>query len=323
MSAGAHGAQKILTLNYPQDKSVREYGLMGISINLPWESVERLTISVNGKQRTSKVPASDTECFSVPVEPGVNKIEINAYKDERVSESLTFDVFRRSDLVGEYRNIPADYKRDFFHRDKMDLCTKCHELKPGADDAKPINPATFSKNTGNAVSSTSTCYSCHKSIMNYPYVHGPASVWSCLSCHETGSSPMYTVKKPDTEICYSCHIEQKSEWVSKKYTHGPVTIGKCTICHSPHASENAFILYKSTWDLCINCHAEKANGVHVIGDAMFRKGHPTHERPDPVQIGRELTCASCHNPHASNYPHLWAFEADSLYDFCQKCHNKK
>ena len=236
------------------------------------------------------------------------------------------NVFRRSDLVSEYRKPPRSFKKVQFHIEDHIQCKECHVLESGAQDRKSIRPGSDSPGAANgnkALTVSSTCSSCHNNITLSPYVHGPASVWSCLSCHDKDAAITYSVRQPVKDVCYECHIEQKKEWNSKKYIHGPVNVGKCTICHSPHSSDNAFNLFKSTWDLCVNCHAEKGTGLHVLGDAIFEKGHPTKGRKDPVRIGKELTCASCHNPHASNFPHLWAFEVDDLFELCKKCHFDK
>jgi predicted CXXCH cytochrome family protein len=325
-SLNAEGSQDIITVHYPPNKIVKEYGLLTISLSVPEDfEGDEIRADVNGKEKIIVISERNFRCFAVPLDPGFNKIKISAIEDGRPVDSITMDVFRRSDLISEYRISPPDYKKDYFHSKARQLCSMCHILEPNEADKKPVDLATFSSiyDENRADNITSTCYSCHKSIMSYPYVHGPASVWSCLSCHDSESTPRYSVAKPDTEMCYKCHIEQKSEWSSRKYIHGPVNIGKCTICHSPHASENPFNLFKSTWNLCVNCHFEKGSGTHVLGGSLFKEGHPTRDREDPVRIGKELTCASCHNPHASNYPHLWAFEVDTVEDLCQKCHHDK
>ncbi len=319
------GTEKAITINYPPDKTVREYGLLGVSVNLSRDLGDRIIANVNSKKRATITPLLGTECFSVPLEPGINTVELIAYKGDDVVENIIFDVFRRSELISGFRNVPPGFKKDNFHSEDRKICTKCHILKPNVYDLKPVNPATYpgeSFESEKLVETTSTCYSCHKKITAQSYVHGPASVWSCLSCHDDDTIPDYSVKTPDSELCYECHIDEKKDWLSKKYTHGPVTIGKCTICHSPHGSDNAFNLFKSTWDLCVNCHAAKADGAHVIADTLFKEGHPTRGRQDPLRVGKELTCASCHSAHASNYPHLWAFEVASLYELCQKCHKQ-
>lgn len=319
-------SRQTITLHYPPDKAVMEYDLLGISLSMPKDSADKIKVDVNEDNKVNIIPDSEIECFTVSLKPGVNSIEITATKGGEFVDNINLNVFRRSDLISEHRNPPADFKKYYFHMEERTQCTKCHVLKPREYDRKPVNPAEFVAGAFDdkaVFAATSTCYSCHNKITSYAYIHGPASVWSCLSCHDNGSSPGYPVKKPDTEVCYECHVEQKNKWTTKPYVHGPVNIGKCTICHSPHASNYPFNLYKSAWDLCVNCHSENGSGKHVLGDSFSTEGHPTRDRQDPVRIGKELTCSSCHNPHASNSPNLWAFDVQSTFELCVKCHEDK
>ncbi len=323
----ADAGQEAVVLHTPPDRAVIEYDVLNISISIPEGAADLIRVSVDGTDRKEIIPDLNFECFSVKInKPGTSTVEVSAFKGEALVASFVRNIFRRSDLESEYRKPPRSFKTVRFHMNDHPECKKCHVLEISGYDKKPIRPGTFSseKLSGEKVfAATSTCYSCHNNITKSPFVHGPASVWSCLSCHESNAPIKYSVKKPLKDVCYECHVDQKNEWGSKKYIHGPVNVGECTICHSPHSSDYAFNLYKSTWDLCVNCHAEKGTGLHVLGDAIFEKGHPTKGRKDPIRIGKELTCASCHNPHASNYPHLWAFEVDDLFELCKKCHFDK
>ncbi len=322
----AEGGQGIITLHYPPDRTIMEYGLLGISLSVPEGSADEIMVKVNNSEPRGIAAPGEFVCFTVPLDPGINSIEIAALKGKTILDKVSLSVFRRSDLISRYRVPPPDFKKAYFHAGERAECTKCHAMEPGVFDRKPVSPATFSTeafDNETVIAATSTCYSCHKGLTAYPYVHGPASVWSCLSCHEPGSEPRYSVGKPDSTVCYGCHVEQKNKWLSMKYHHGPVTIGKCTICHSPHASENPFNLFRSTWELCVNCHLEKGTGKHVLADSSSSEGHPTRNRKDPVRTGKELTCASCHNPHASDSPHLWAFSVQDALQLCRKCHYDK
>jgi len=315
-----------VTLRYPPDKTVMEFDLLNISMEVPRDSADLIKVKVNDKEKVKIVPDNIYECFSVPLALGINSIEITATKKGKHVLDMTLHVFRRSDLSAEYMKIPDGYKKDRFHIGDNSPCAECHILEPRETDRKPVSPTSFiaeafDKKT--VIQATSTCHSCHNKIAASPFVHGPVAVWSCLSCHDDKSDPRYAVKSPDTDSCFSCHAEQKTDWQSKKFTHGPVTLGKCTICHSPHGSMYPSNLYKPSWDLCVNCHIDKGSGKHVLGDSFSTEGHPTRDKPDPVRIGKELSCASCHNPHASNYPHLWAFEAQDMFDLCKKCHFDK
>jgi predicted CXXCH cytochrome family protein len=320
----AEASQKTIHIHYPPDRTAMELGLVSVTFTVQKDAADDIVILVNDEKQVRKKSDGKIISATLSIQPGINSIGIQAFRNGNLTASESMSIFRRSDIISEYRKLPSDFTRGYFHMKERKLCQECHTLKPSDADLIPVNIATF-RGKDSDVKSTdkeSTCYSCHKNIMSYSYVHGPASVWSCLSCHNPDADPAYSVPKPDAEVCFGCHTEQKKDWGSKKFVHGPVTIGNCSICHSPHASENPFNLFKPAWDLCVNCHATKGTGLHVLGDAFSSKGHPTRGKPDPVRKGKELTCASCHDPHASNYPHLWAFEVESLFDLCQKCHDK-
>ena len=126
------------------------------------------------------------------LEPGENIIEIEAMKDDKVIDIVSRRVFRRSELIAKYKDVPEEFKREYFHMKENSDCVRCHVLEPTAYDRTPVSPATFNiekYDIKKIISVTSTCYSCHKAIAASPYVHGPASVWSCLSCHDDTSSP--------------------------------------------------------------------------------------------------------------------------------------
>jgi len=325
-AVNAYAADKALTVNYPPDNTVREYDILSVSLKVDLNKVERIKAWVDRREKADIVPDQEFECFSLPLRPGLNKIEIAAIQRGKKLEEAVFYVFQRSDLAKIYMKAPDGFKKDYFHMSDSTACAACHKMDPVEYDKMPINPQAFSSENFDrekVFSLTSTCYSCHNKITSRAYVHGPAAVWSCLSCHNEESKPLYSVKKPDTETCFMCHVEQKMDWDSKKFAHGPVTIGRCTICHSPHSADNPFNLFKSTWALCTNCHKEKGSGKHVLGDSFSTEGHPTRNRKDPLRKGKELSCASCHEPHASNFPHLWAFDVQNLFELCRKCHYDK
>jgi predicted CXXCH cytochrome family protein len=314
----------ILTLLYPPDKSVMEFGPLSISLKIGKGFPGKIKVLLNGNETKEIVPDSEFECFSLPLAPGINTVLITAIRSDTESERISFTVFLRSELEGIYKKPPAEYKKNHFHMGEHPQCIKCHVLTPNEYDKKPIPISVFIADALGGIKKSSaqasTCSSCHRGIISYRYIHGPSSVWGCLSCHNYQAMPVYSTEKPEAEKCFSCHTEQKKNWGSKKNIHGPVTIGKCTICHNPHASENPYTLFKPSWDICVSCHAGKATGRHIFVGFSYQEGHPTRDRPDPIREGKELSCASCHNPHASDYQHLWSLEAETQFELCQKCH---
>jgi predicted CXXCH cytochrome family protein len=317
----AGGGERVMTLHYPPDRTVMEFGLLNVALSVTEEFKGKIVVYVNGLEEKEVLNERVMKCFSVHIDPGINEISIAAKDGKREVERHTFSVFRRSDFVRELRKPPKEFKKVFFHMSTWNQCAGCHTMEPTEADKKPLHITGFSGDMPGEPAST--CYSCHKAIISYSYVHGPISVWACLSCHEPDATPCYAVKKPETQTCFKCHVEQQKNWISKKFIHGPVNIGQCSICHNPHASDHPFFLIKHSWDLCVQCHVDSGSGLHVIADVYSKKGHPTRDKPDPVRIGKELNCASCHNPHASDFPNLWAFGVESVFELCKKCHKNR
>lgn len=318
----AEDGSHVITINYPPDRTIMEFDVLGVSLNVPAGSADLIKVFVNDRESMRTVPDSRTECFSVLLTTGINRINIKAYKGSTEVENISISVFRRSDLESAYKNPPPSFQKEYFHTTNRDQCSGCHVLKPADTDRKPVSVAAFpvEKLKYGNVPSSSTCYSCHKRLNAYPFIHGPSAVWSCLSCHDPAAAPMYAVRKPDTKVCFGCHIEQKEEWEGRKYFHGPYTTGSCSICHSPHASENPSNLLKPTWDLCITCHTDKGSGRHIVAAVGGTYFHPTRGKRDPLKLDRELSCISCHDPHASDSPRLWRLNVGSGFELCRKCH---
>ncbi len=320
----AEGSQNIVTVSYPVDMTVMEFNLVSISLSLPQGSADLIEIRVNNKKKVSIVPRQKFECFSVTLELGINEIKITAKKEARIVDEAALGVFRRSDLVSKYAKSPAGFQKDYFHVRDHPRCAACHHiLEPREADKKPINIETFAAEISEnktVVPPESTCYSCHRGMTSYLFVHGPAFVWSCLSCHDPQAEPKYFIKYPNPELCYKCHIEKKQKMSIKKNFHAPFATSRCGICHNPHASENPFRLVKPTWLLCLSCHTDKGSGRHIIAGYVYGNRHPTHGVLDPLRKGQELTCASCHNPHASDSSKFIRLNAGRGFELCGKCH---
>ena len=188
-----HDDGHIITVHYPSQHISKEYDLIGMSITVQNGSADEIKVDVNELEALALVPDRKFICFTINLEPGENEIVISAYKLGEKVGSVTRNVFRRSDLSAKLRKVPSRFRRDNFHMKENAECAECHALTHTEYDRKPVSPATFSNNKYDIktiVSTTSTCYSCHKPISSYTYVHGPASVWSCLSCHDPDAEPV-------------------------------------------------------------------------------------------------------------------------------------
>lgn len=297
----------------PAAYSVVEGELLPIVIKLG-NNVDAITVVRNNDEifKGTDVKGKGYFCKTAKLNIGRNEIVVNVVEGGSVVESKKVTVFYKSDLSQEHRIIPPEFQKKPFHREDSErACMSCHETNVSAKDLKPQKPGD------------SVCYSCHKKITEYGYVHGPAATWNCMSCHEQNSKPLkYITRQPEKDLCFVCHKDKREEWTPKKYWHGPTATGKCSICHNPHATNNISWLKKPSWDLCITCHEDRASGRHVVAGFVFGSSHPTKGRPDPLRPGKELSCASCHNPHAANSRALFANDTISPGSLCQMCHKK-
>jgi len=325
----AEGSQDIITVHYPVDLSVMEFNLLSISLSLTQNSADLIEIAVNNKIKGGIVSRRKILCFSVPLELGINEINIRAKKEGGIVDEVALAVFRRSNLVSKYKKAPAGFQKDYFHRQDRSQCAACHHvLEPAEADNRTIDIETYAAEAAKikaVVPTESTCYSCHRGITAYSFVHERNFVWRCLTCHDPQAEPRYAARYPGPELCYKCHVEQKQKRSGQKNYHAPYIADKCVICHNPHASENPYRLDQPIWLLCVSCHPDQGDGRHVIAAYFWgtrHRRHPTHGVPDPSRKGHELTCASCHDPHASDAPNFITKYDTMSFDLCMKCHMK-
>jgi len=195
------------------------------------------------------------------------------------------------------------------------LCEMCH--REGKDGAISVFIGK------NAV----LCYQCHlikgKPWGDMAHIHAPVGYGVCSICHNPHGDKYRFQLWADArgELCVSCHedmavlLEKNTKGIK---VHGIVKGGGCVTCHDPHASDNAYMLYKPINQLCTGCHndfAEVTQGHPVVG-------HPVSGPSNPLYPGEEFSCASCHDPHGSKFEHLLIGDLLSGH-FCIKCHDKR
>jgi predicted CXXCH cytochrome family protein len=185
------------------------------------------------------------------------------------------------------------------------------------------------------------CVECHTDKQQGKHVHS-AIAMGCTTCHTVETKAELTtislISRPP-ELCTTCH--QTSDEPRK---HQPYAQNQCMLCHDPHTSDYLDQIRKPPNALCLTCHGERrgtGNSVEllksqkvsaeefakipkIVLDRTQRVGHPFLEHPvsdgpDPLRRGEELSCLSCHLPHAAPLPRLLT-EAWKSLDICDRCH---
>lgn len=313
----------------PQDKTRYVGESSTFVINATLDEADTIVIEQdNNITNTLKVKSKkDIYCKTIELSPGENIVSVTFYKDSKEVKKESRDLYFLSELfegLDEY--TVEEYDLRFFHKDeKENKCTSCHNMTSNI----PTNNEALEDVT------KTTCYECHNGMISTKNTHAPAANWLCTNCHngnfgeynmqDKGASK-YLAPDPVAKSCGECH-DTVDDWGRNKFGHGPVNDGRCERCHNPHGSDNEFFLRKSIWDLCTTCHAEKADGQHVIPQIGFGRstksgGHPTKGRDDPVRPGRELTCSGCHDPHGSAGIFLLRMKGTMPFSVCQRCHKK-
>lgn len=178
------------------------------------------------------------------------------------------------------------------------------------------------------------CLGCHTKIKNQlanVKTHHGAVLrgQQCMNCH-TGHERRHKamLQRADAKLCLGCHnqsvvmqgkkklINIKKHLATHKFKHEPVRKGKCIACHSAHGSAHDKLFVKAfpsmlyaafsseTYALCFSCHASEAiTQKQTYQATKFRNGalnlHYVH-----VRRKKSRSCRFCHDPHATNRPHL-------------------
>lgn len=196
------------------------------------------------------------------------------------------------------------------------FCRACHG--EGAGLTKVAVP------TSNVEKVCLGCHVNHKKLLDMEHVHGPVGTGDCTICHDPhGGNNRYQLwADGKAKLCVICH-EDKKKYVAtfprqKLKVHGILTARGCVACHSPHADNYRFQLSSKTNDLCASCHIE-FKGMEQGHPAQ---GHPVKGVEDPLRPGVPMSCASCHDPHGSNYAYLLVGDSRGGL-VCAKCHSRR
>ncbi|MDT8442480.1 MAG: cytochrome c3 family protein [Desulfuromonadales bacterium] len=305
-----------LELVYPQDGSyvTNSRYLIIQGGRAPW--LDGLTIEINGIKSDiidiSSPEYQDLFGDTLKVEPifdaGENRIVIEGYIGNERIATVRATVFYHNDPEAD---PPATLPQDRYHRiGRATACGECHNVNPTPTELNSHNRAE------------NPCASCHERMLHKKHVHGPAGVYECNFCHQADSRPVAYAPRPgDAALCLECHDDIGDAMAASKFIHGPLEAGSCLLCHDAHASEFGAQVIRPVNELCLGCHEKVAKSTHVVRTAQG-KGHPLDGDNNLIEQGGELTCASCHNPHAADTSAYLAFGVTSRMALCGNCHKK-
>lgn len=287
----------------PQPQSILREEFVSVVFRVDPKDVKDIQLSVNGEVEKLRVDKGRrVYCKSVRIKPGENKILVKVTRTDERSEEKLVRVFMTSQVFPDGNIPPEGFRVNRFHIGKNEsLCTECHKLKEGAGPE--------------------SCRECHGKLVSREVAHPPAMI-GCTLCHAGGKDSRYAWNDPIADTCFMCHGDKKEIWYSKKYMHGPPSTGKCYICHNPHSERRRFFLKKQIVDLCTTCHSEKREEKHPLVGFVYASAHPITGKPDPARQGRELSCTSCHEPHASNFRFFFQNDYSGEAILCLRCHKK-
>lgn len=242
-------------------------------------------------------------------DPGKNEVVVEGFKGQERLESTTSTIY--FSVTKDPAAVPPEFKAIALHTPETEkLCTPCHNMNPSAAQL-------------NKLGNENPCYGCHKRMLNSKFVHGPAGTFSCSYCHDVKGNPKYAIPRRDASLCSDCHADKTADFKKRKYLHGPIAAGMCEVCHDPHGSPYDFQLRMPVNELCLSCHEVVKQEPHVVRISTG-EGHPLSGRPDPSRLasGKELSCVSCHNPHAGEVRYFFQNNNADRMQLCQLCHNK-
>lgn len=302
-------AMQILT---PVDKSSLDYGQVTVAVAIDNPAATAVQIVAGEKRCLKELPKGGTirhACLFVPLAYGQNRLELSVLANGKTVERKGLELYLRSAILKPYQKVPEPFRRLYFHQPAAEAaCAPCHRMEATLHDITPQK------------AEDSPCYTCHRNKGGRRYSHRPFAAGYCFSCHQVlQGARKYATRKPDREGCFVCHSAEGRHWKGQKVHHGPTATGNCTLCHDPHSSDWPALEQLHPTDLCINCHADKKSGAHVIA-GFFGKGHPVKAPVNPLKKERPFSCAGCHNPHAGKTQNLLNQERDNLANYCQICH---
>jgi predicted CXXCH cytochrome family protein len=263
--------------------------------------VRSVRLVLKGWIRTEAIlsPSAAGRWFSATeqLSPGENVITIAA-TDARGAVTSA-DTLRVYYYIETFADRSSGFEKYTFHGSPAEpACAGCHPRRPAA--------------------ARDACSPCHDGLVTQRYTHTPSKKRLCMACHDSSSTPAFQIQKrlgSDAELCYNCHTRQKVAWSADTMNrHAPVDAGTCLQCHSPHGTPNVEHTLMPINAMCKSCHEQMDEFLHPV------VGHPHQGRPEGKRPGREMSCAGCHEPHATAAKKMLRYGPGMAG--CGACHKK-
>ncbi|MFB3915352.1 MAG: cytochrome c3 family protein [Terriglobales bacterium] len=269
----------------------------------------------------SAVAMGCTSCHEIRVHKEITRVKLAATTSVKLCLTCHAD-----------KNAAAVKGR--VHRPAVRDCIKCHDPHQSANEKQLLKPTSGGKDEN-------LCLSCHNMGLNVPEKgsrHAALDMGCnachithktgdpnkrefrqhltkdapalCLDCHDAGDANLKKAHADQpfgTADCLSCHDphQSRSPKLMQAFVHSPFEGGKdsCGTCHAPARGGKVVLTQKSTKELCLGCHADKAE---LIEKAKVQ--HP----------GAAGDCTDCHSPHAGKTP---GFPKPDAVNVCLGCHS--
>lgn len=216
--------------------------------------------------------------------------------------------------VSRFTGTPAE------HRDATGGCTMCHREHVAGSTSRT------------AQAPGAACVECHaQSAHAFAAVasHAFSAGDRCLTCHEPhGSDHRAMTRLPEPDLCMNCHEKPATTQAGRTISavpdlslspHGPAQSVRCHDCHDVHGSGMPALLAVPDEParsrphsgilsaLCFSCHDDSL--AEPAGPTGFRDGTRNLHHVHLASERQPHDCGSCHQPHASDQPHLLARSA--------------
>ena len=270
----------------------------------------RVSVTLTGREATRRMRAQEggagacaATLLRLSLDPGLNELLLRSLDASgKVIEETALSYFYRPGGAGaEADSADAGlHVSDRFHTGDWAACSACHKLEPSPEELADPRGATRS------------CQPCHQRLLEHRVTHRPVAALNCMGCHGLpAGEDGVTVKA----ACTGCHTSFRQAAARSPRVHPLTRDGRCTVCHDPHGSELDGRLRQDVHALCTSCHQKRYEDGHPVLQ------HPVRSVEDPLAAGRELSCISCHDPHAGSEPGLLKV-VDGKVRRCAECHPK-